>query len=286
MKARREHVHRRISQSLACFALDGDYFDAPYHFHPEIEIALIHEGSGTRIIGDAMANFKDRDLCLIGGNLPHLYCGQQPAGMRARAEVIQFSRDEWDGLFDTLPEMRRIGELLDRSARALRFPDALIPEVTELMQRTREAADASRIVIFLELLDLLSRKMEDALPLISPGYHAEIDHSQSERIDLACQFIIEHASEDLSHAEVAARTGLSPSAFSRLFHKATGMTYTRFLNEVRLGHAARLLMETELPIAQIAFETGFNNLSNFNRRFRDHYGRAPSQYRKNLLSQD
>lgn len=280
MKAHREHVYRKISESLVCFSLDDDRFNSPYHYHPEIELTLILEGAGTRMIGDSVKTFGPGDLCLIGGGIPHLYSSGPQVGCRARAEIVQLQRDEWSGMIDSLPEMQSIADLLDRSGRALQFSQELFRPVAEGMQRLRQSIGVRRVVSLIELLELLANKQRETQALVSPGFSAEIDNLQSRRIEKACRYIIEHSSEAIAHADIAAKVGLSRSGFSRLFRKATRMTFTEFLTQVRLGHAARLLLETQMPVTEVAFGVGFANLSNFNRRFRHLYNCTPSEYRR------
>ncbi|MEM1297269.1 MAG: AraC family transcriptional regulator, partial [Verrucomicrobiota bacterium] len=102
----------------------------------------------------------------------------------------------------------------------------------------------------------------------------------SERIQQACQYILEHFDQNLTHEMLSSHTHTSPAHFSRLFRKTTGKTFTAFLTEVRLGHVCRLLTETDLPIVEVAYASGFRNLSAFNRRFRQAYACSPRDYRR------
>jgi AraC-like DNA-binding protein len=121
---------------------------------------------------------------------------------------------------------------------------------------------------------------ESCRRLASPGYVGRSTAQDSERMQVACRYILEHFSDEISHRELAARVHLAPVSYCRLFKKVTRKTCTAFINEIRLGHACRLLMESEDSITEIAFACGFRNLSNFNRRFKERYGVSPRAYRQ------
>lgn len=148
------------------------------------------------------------------------------------------------------------------------------------MQDLRQTVGLERWAVFIDLAQILLEGAEEAQLLISPGYSNAPVLAQSSRIDQVCQYLVEHFREDLSHREVARKFNFSSAAFSRLFKRATRKTYQCFLKELRLGHACRMLADSDATIAQIAFESGFQSLSNFNRRFKEAYGYAPKEWRK------
>lgn len=137
-----------------------------------------------------------------------------------------------------------------------------------------------RWAVFIDLARTLLEEANEAELLISPSYTNASILAGSSRIDQVCQYLVEHFTEDLSHREVAQKFNFSTAAFSRLFKRATRKTYQSFLKELRLGHACRLLADTDATITQIAYESGFQSLSNFNRRFKETYGFAPKEWRK------
>lgn len=254
-------------------------FSHPFHYHPEIEITLIRRGGGLRLVGDHVEPFAPGDLCLIGARLPHRYHQGTGSDGESEAEVIQFRRDCGGGFLDEAPEMSSFARLLDAASLGLRFPPETSEKAAPLFPRIRVATGIKRWRALLALLDQLASG-PPPIQLASPGYAADrLPHDQ-DRIGRACDHLLEHFDSDLDHAEVARLVHLSPSAFSRLFRRTTGKTYTAFLQEVRLGHACRLLRETNLLITEVALASGFQNLSNFNRRFRQTYHRTPREYRQ------
>lgn len=253
-------------------------FDHPFHFHPEIEVTLVVRGNGTRIAGDHVANFEAGDLCLIGESLPHIYRTASPLTACAEAEVLHFRRSCGGGFIDSLAELGEFSALLDTARRGLRFPASTAAAVLPLLKQIREVSGTRRLLHLVELFERLAGDPE-AATLASPGYTGVIDQPYSDRMRRACEEILSRFDEELSLGALAGISHLSPAHFSRAFKRTTRKTFSEFLTEVRLGHACRLLIESDLPIAEIAFGCGFRNLSSFNRRFRQFYACTPRDYR-------
>jgi AraC-like DNA-binding protein len=136
-----------------------------------------------------------------------------------------------------------------------------------------------RLRLFMDLIDCLINSRH-TITLASPGYTGAGTEQDSKRMQIACRYIMENFCEEISHEALAAKVHLAPSSFSRLFKRVTRKTCTAYVNEIRLGHACRLLIETNHSIPEIAFTSGFHNLSNFNRRFRERYQCSPREYRR------
>lgn len=264
-------------QSFSAYRYEGAEFDAPYHFHPEIEVVYIEEGRGMRVVGDHSDSFFPGDLCLFAQNLPHFYHADR-AGRRASSLVVQFLPEVIRSLLPT-PEMRSVRELLKDGQRGIRFSvqtaESLRPLILELVL----AEGSGRMLRLLELLAALAGQDERQV-LASIGYTYAANNKQSERIERAWQLLVTGSSDALTQADVAEAMHMSVSTFSRFFRRATNRTFTEALLEVRLGHACRLLAESDTTISEICHASGFNNLSNFNRRFKKRYGRSPREWRK------
>jgi AraC-like DNA-binding protein len=136
----------------------------------------------------------------------------------------------------------------------------------------------ARLVGLLEVLDLLSRSRE-AQPLSSPSFVPSLREGERERIDRVCRFLNDRYTERIPLGEAAERAHMSVPAFSRFFRRKTGRTFVAYLNELRTGHACRLLIETDKTVSEVCFASGFNNLSNFNRRFLTLKGMSPRAWR-------
>lgn len=281
MRAHLEPIARTEANSLYPRHITGARFDHPLHYHPEVEIVSIIRSSGTCVIGDHVGAFEEGDLFLIGGNLQHLFTNTlEPLG-GAEAEVLQFRRDFSNGFLDATAELAVFVRLLDQSGSGIVFDRNTARRGARILRRIRHARSLDRLRAFMELIDCLV-SAERHEQLASPGYAGMGTPQDSERMRIVCRHILEHFSEEISHRDLAAKAHLAPASFCSLFKKVTRKTCTAFINEIRLGHACRLLMESEATITEIAFACGFRNLSNFNRRFRERYHMSPRNYRKRL----
>lgn len=284
MKAQLEPIASTEETSLHSRLIAELTFRHPMHYHPEIELTYIVRSKGTRVIGDHVGNFDEGDLCLIGADLPHLYTNTVAPTQGAQAEVLQFHRHFSNGFIDATPELLPFARLLDQAKLGLAFRPETAHQAAPIMSKIREAKGFRRMRLFMELIDCLIHA-PDAHSLASPGYTGSISALGSERMQIAYHYIMEHFSEEIDHRALAAMVHLAPESFSRQFKRLTRKTCTAFINDIRLGHACRLLLESDTPITKIAFDCGFRNLSNFNRRFREQYHCSPRDYRRHDKNQ-
>lgn len=278
MKAQVEQVTTTSRESFLCRNFVQERFDHPFHFHPEIEITYIERSRGTLIVGDYVGEFGPGELFLLGSNLPHIFRNTTASSNGAQSTVLHFARNCANGFLDAAPELRAVGDLFDRAGVGLRFDIGTARTARRILRKIDEGNGIRRWLHMLELVEVLEAAPSPRL-LASAGFAGVIDLEGSPRMHDICQYVIEHFDEPLSLPAMARRTHLSSAHFSRQFKKTTRRTYTQFLTEVRLGHACRLLVETDLPVVHIAFASGFRNLSNFNRRFLAAYRCSPRQYR-------
>jgi AraC-like DNA-binding protein len=283
MKASRELVRSDSRRSFFVQAFRQPRFDCPYHYHPEIELTWIMEGYGQRLVGDHLAPFKTGDLVLLGANLPHTYFhppGYQRGKYGAQAAVIQFKKEILRDLLDS-PECRHWSRLFSRAARGWEITGSTRTQVTRLMERLVATDDWRRWCLLLEILGLIADSRPGRM-LASAVFVPEGKPQQTQRIERVCAWITQHFREPVTLTEAARQAHMSPPAFSTFFRRATNRTFIHFVHELRIGQACRLLLETDQSIAQIAFESGFENLSNFNRRFQELRRLTPREYRSQL----
>jgi len=281
-----EKVSRPASASFRCYVRDDPFFEFNWHFHPEYELTCILESRGRRFVGDDIADYRSGDLVLLGSNLPHTwYSGKPRRSGRHRAIVVQFARDAFGaGLFD-LPEMRAIARLLQRAGHGLQFPRSARSGIAERLMELEQAKAGRRFVLLLDILDHLSRST-DAIALTGAGYRSPASSRQTgrHRFDEVCTHLNEHYTREIVPAGVADIAGLSLSAFCRFFKSTTGKTLTEYVNDLRIGHACRLLVETDRSITDVCFLSGFANVSNFNRRFLEMTRVTPRAYRQQFFA--
>ena len=254
-------------------------FDGRFHFHPEFEITLIEASSGRRLVGDSIDAFKPDDLVLLGENLPHRYVSECPRpGAQAVAKVIQFRADLFGEKWLRMPEFKPIASLLRRAGRGLKFDGDAAAQARELIARIFATRGSKRLLLLVELLDGLSRDAH-ALPIASAGYRCRISSREGDLIDRALLFLDSSFREPLGLNDLCQHLHLSPATCNRLLRKAIGRSFKTALIEIRISHACRVLLETDQSVLQAAYASGFSNLSNFNRRFKELKGYTPRTYR-------
>ena len=243
-------------------------FDCPWHFHDEYELILVQKSSGYRLVGDNLKPLSPGDLVLIGPNLPHIWQNDErgPGGAtRVHAVLIQFE-EKFLADWLRLPALVSVRQLFKRAALGLEVTGHTRHHVAEMMTGMSKLRGLSRMAEFLRILDVLARSHE-CRQISSPGFTSVDNPFNQARMNLVFRFINEHLDQPLSLPQIAELVHLSAGAFSRFFRVHTGKTFPVFVNELRVGRACRLLVETELNVTQIALACGFTNLSNFNRQF-------------------
>lgn len=278
MRARAQKVTSPRQASFAFSRKSSSSFPFKWHFHPEYELTLILESSGTRFVGDSNEPYEDGDLVLLGPNLPHTWFSKsvELEDSRHRAIVIHFAGDFLGEVFSASPEMTEISGLLKRATRGLIFDSRLRDEAAEAMALMEKKEGLERLISLLGVLQGLTR---GGRSLSSPAFVPSNRERDLRRIDKVCSFINERCHGRVSQPEAADVAGMTPQAFSRFFRKTVGKSFVDYLAELRVSHACRLLIETDLSVVEISLRSGFNNLSNFNRRFLKLRGNSPRRFR-------
>jgi AraC-like DNA-binding protein len=270
-------------QSFIFYKEELPHFIVPWHYHPEIEILLVVKSTGTSYIGDSIKTFGPGDVCLIGENLPHRWKSdneylEEDSNLNMNAHVIQFRKDVLLQ-FITLPEMTPIRLLLERSQRGIRFTGNSRIKIGKIIRKIFHDNGLKRISGLLLLLETMSNE-EDFEYLASSGFSKSIySTSDLQQFNTVYEYIIQNFTHPIRLEDVAKKACMVPTAFCRYFKKRTGKSFSVFLYEFRIGHANRLLIETNIKISTIAHECGFNNLSNFNQQFKKVTGYTPQVYR-------
>lgn len=262
-------------------------FDYPVHNHPEYELTLIAGISGTRIVGDSTERYTDFDLVLLGPYLYHKWDGDsdlQESGEPYRVVTIQFAMDLFSEQLFQKERFFKIRKLLRDASRGIHFPKKTFEEATPLLTSLTEDKGFLNIIGFLQLLNLLSQST-DAVLLASEGFSPMALRSSSNRIQIAYSYILKHFSDsNMKIGEVAALLNMGESAFSHFFKKYAFRSFTQFLIDVRIGHACKLLLDTDETVQQISYQSGFNNLANFNRLFKKYRSATPLEYQRQYLN--
>jgi AraC-like DNA-binding protein len=258
------------------------YNDFPLHFHPEYELIYVMKSSGKRYVGDHIANYAAGDLCLFGPDLPHTFYNKHlPAGREVHQVVIQFHENcLGEGFFDK-PQFRRIRALLDRSRQGIAFGETVRQQVAQKIHDMVGADDAEAAAGMISLLNLLSAAGDYELLSAQEKLAASVQ-KDTERMHTVYHFLLDNFKRDISLEEVAGLASLSPSAFCRYFRKHTRKTLSGFVNELRISYACRLLQQKDKSVLQVCYESGFNNISYFNRQFKQQLSVSPLVYQRRL----
>ncbi len=280
MKAILEKITSRDpSRSFALLDFTVRRFNCPFHYHPELELTLIVKSSGHRYVGDHIGRFAEGDLVLMGPNLPHMYINDAKFEGSASAVALQFLPGFLGADFFQLGELAEVRRLLGRSRVGLVFDGRTRDKVAAQMERLSGLEGFARLTALLQTLETLAKSRE-CRELASPTYSPSLALYQGERINRVCELVSRNFREGITQSEAARTAKMSPPSFSRFFRRATNRTFRAFLNEVRIGHASHLLLESDRTVAEVCYDSGFGNLSNFNRQFLKLRKVSPRAYRR------
>ena len=257
--------------------------DCVYHIHPECELTWIESGFGSRFIGDSIEPFSAGDLVLIGGSVPHHYLTLESDSTGpewSRTRVVKFAPAFCGKTLLELPEFEAVARMLQEAARGLHFPEESAREAVPLLQNLFREHGARRLLTLLELLERLSRLPRRPLS----GTATEREAAPDDRLNRVLQLTPRRPARGrpIPLAEAAAEACLTPTAFSRYFRRATRKRFNDYVTELKHSRAAGELARSDRPIVEIAFESGFSNLSNFNRQFQNSRKMTPRAYRNSF----
>ena len=274
-------LNRSSAQKKPFVVRDNKYpnFLKIWHYHSELELVVIKKSVGTRFVGDSIEKFEPGEVVLIGKNLPHMWLNaeayfQKNSTLTAAAYSIHFREDFVGDSFLNLEGTEHISALFKKAKRGIRFINLTFPIVEKIDQLIAEKDAFAKLMKFLFILNQLAK--HDAISLLSSeGY---LYTKGSDGSDKTHEYIFKNFNKSIQLADVAAIQGMNPSAFSRYFKRIHRKTFSRYLIEIRIGYACKLLMENKSNISTVCYESGFNNLSNFNKQFRKIMGMSPSEY--------
>lgn len=261
----------------------------PWHCHADYELIYFREGNGQEFIGDSVERYRAGDMVLIGAGVPHLHlCDSvaSPALPRTVCDILQFPRGIFPADMEAVQEYAYVRAVLKKSLRGVKFRNRqLVEEAVAVLMEAEKCGGVERLMGLVRMLDMLGRS--DDVSFVSPvGCVADIAvGSWNDPVGKVYAYFMDRFREKFELERVARYAGMSPAALCRCFRAGTGMTMSECLNGIRVEHACRLLAYSNLTVAQAAYESGFNNLSHFNRHFRLVTGQTPSQYRKRIRTE-
>lgn len=275
MKPLLEHITIKPDAGAQLFRRVDDAFRFQWHHHPEYELTLITNSAGQQLVGDSIEPYGPGDLVLLGPLLAHTWHSHATRPGPHEAVVAQFR----DNVIGPWPEADAVRRLLRRSASGLGFSGPGIESLHRSFAALPETHGLARITGLLTVLDRLATDTGITVTPLSTASPMESASPLDDRIGRILKRMAEHFTEPMNQACEAERVGLTPAGFARLFRRSVGRRFTQVLHEMRVAEACRRLRDTRDPITTIAFASGFNNLSNFNRVFQRLKGVTPREFR-------
>ncbi|MBS1530938.1 MAG: AraC family transcriptional regulator, partial [Bacteroidetes bacterium] len=269
IKASYEVLQPASGHSFLVRTFGKSAFDAPYHFHEEFELTYIMHGNGKRYVGSHMEDFSSGDLVLLGSNLPHCWKldpkhhdAEEPSAI-----VVQFSANFLGEEFFNKPELQVIKKLFQKSASGISFNATVRSTVNKAMKQLAEEKSNFRMMMnLLEMLQRLAVTTEYSL-LDQQRMVAEQSRAEQERINPVFAYLVDNFRGHVSLDEASGIANMTPNAFCKYFKKITRKTFMETVIEYRLNYATQQLIQTDKPISDISFESGFGDVSHFYKMF-------------------
>lgn len=267
------------------FSIRKDIFpniNNTWHCHKEIELICFHKGSGTQFIGDHIKSFGPGDIVLIGKDLPHYWkYDAQYHNVKDSdspySTVIHFLDNFIGEKFLFLPEASPIKILLERAKNGILITGDEAAIVAKKMETIYQLNGMAKIMALLECL-LTMANIKNLPALSSIGFNYDTSIPEKEKLNNIYNFALNNFKRKILLEDIAAVADLVPNSFCRYFKNRTGKTFSQFLTDIRIGYARKLLIENQMDIKQICFESGFNNFSCFHKQFKSITGRTPKDY--------
>ncbi|TXE11778.1 helix-turn-helix transcriptional regulator [Seonamhaeicola algicola] len=278
MKAKYHDIRNSPGSSFRVTLFEDNEFPAAWHFHKEYELTYIIKSTGIRYVGNSMDTFENDDLVMVGANLPHCWktIGEQTEPVTCI--IIQWDESLLQNWLDK-EEIQHIHELLKRSQRGIKFNIEFAKAIKEHLLQLVEAQSFERLIIFLQILQKLATTNAFNL-LAGSSFSESLSSTESERINTIYTYLKEHHLDKITLNDIANEVAMSNDTFCRFFKKTFNTSFFSFLNEYKVSIASKMLIDTDLSVSEIGYETGYNNLTFFHRQFQKHVGMSPSKYRK------
>ncbi|KQM68856.1 hypothetical protein ASE74_23915 [Pedobacter sp. Leaf216] len=269
--------------------VDAPYFSTEFHFHEECQLTYTIESEGRRMIGDSIEDFNSDELIFVGSNLPHVwhntnqYFNNADAATHARSVSVFIHPDKILDFFKEPDTIQRLKNFFLMAKRGIKFGNDVKKKLKELMLKVAlQTEEICRLIVVLEILNLLCFTRNYEL-LASPGYTNNYQLKDNDRMDKILKYVFDNFNQEILLHAAAEMTNMNKQAFCRYFKNRTQKTFVTFVNEVRIGHACKLMAQTDKQISELAYACGFNSLSNFNKFFKLAKGVTPKEYKKMLL---
>ena len=268
--------------------LQDNHFDPTWHSHSEFQLFVVLEGKGTRFIGDSIRSFNAGELILTGPHLPHLWRSEEAyfekrTDLISRGIVVYFNENFLGEHILDKEEMIVIKKLFTRSMRGLEFYGKKKLEVIRLLKELTVMRGLDSVIQLLRILQVLGGCREYRY-ISNTSYENPFKESETNRMNQVYDYVLKNFRRKISLEELAALLHMTPTSFSRYFTMKNNKSFSKFVSEIRIKYACKMLAEGGQSISAICYDSGFNTLSNFNRQFKEVMLKKPLEYKKELGS--
>lgn len=283
MSARYEQIVLKEDESFFIGVFQDNLEKSTWHYHNNFEISFITEGTGKRIVADSIEEFQPGDLVFIGSNLPHVWIAEKEQGVFSDRTLemvfLQFSANIFFPQLLALPEFKHVKKALELSERGIQIVGQTLNEVSEIMLQLPYLKGFDRMNYFFRLMDIIG-KSNSNINLASEEYMRKRFTTGNRRIGLLHDYLMNHYREEIDLKKLAGLVNMAEGSLCRFFKMNVGTSIFEYLNKIKVEFACKLLMDPEMGIVDVCLDSGFNNLSHFNKQFRKNTGVTPSEYRK------
>jgi AraC-like DNA-binding protein len=283
MSARYEQIVLREDESFFIGIFQDNLEKSTWHYHNNYEISFITEGTGKRIVADSIEEFQPGDLVFIGSNLPHVWIAEKEPRLLSDRTLemvfLQFSANIFFPQLLALPEFKQVKRALELSERGIQIVGQTLNEVSEIMLQLPYLKGFDRMNNFFRLMDIIG-KSDSNLSLASEEYMRKRFTTGNKRLAMLHDYLMNHYREEIELKKLADLTSMAEGSLCRFFRMNVGASIFEYLNRIKVDFACKLLMDPDMAIVEVCFDSGFNNLSHFNKQFRKNTSVTPTEYRK------
>jgi AraC-like DNA-binding protein len=278
MKALYKPIPDLDSISFTVEKQEDKSFEYPWHYHPEYELTYILNNPGVRYVGNSIENYYENDLVLLGPNLPHCWVNHENQYRSASAVVIYWKQEFVDGSILHTKELATILHLLKLSAKGIKFDSSTALALKEDFIHLVTLPPFEKLILFIQILNKLA-KAKQAHFLCEQGFDHSLNYIENQRINVVYNYIKNHYQEKISLADVGEKVNMSGEYFSRFFSRIMKKSFFEFLNEYKINVACRLLIETDMQVAEVCYASGYESITFFYRQFKKFKNFQPQEYR-------
>lgn len=287
MSALFEKINIKENASFSIGIFQDNLEKCNWHYHDYYEISFITEGFGKRIVADSIEDFQPGDLVFIGPNLPHVWIADKetlsPSSRSLEMVFLQLPPETLTLDLLALPELKHVANALKQSERGIRIIGDTLNQVSNIMLQLPYLDNFERFLQFFRLMDIIG-KSKDLIPLASDNYKNLHFDTKNKRILTIHEYLMKNYRESIDLKQIASIVNMAEGSLCRFFKSIVGITIFEYLNKIKVDYACKLLMDKSLTVLDVAIDSGFNNISHFNKQFKKVTRVAPLVYRKRFIS--